>query len=105
MSNRLHLTRHQFVPLRKSKAELYENESPRYAWKLNALRAQIDSSHVNTSNEELVSLEEIMLDKDRIEEDSRLFEAYIMLDGSIEDKEDHESSVTDRTLVVKRANL
>ena len=32
-------------------------------------------------------------------------EAYLLLDGGIEDKEDHDSICDDRTLLVKRANL
>jgi len=32
-------------------------------------------------------------------------EAYIMLDGSIDDKDDHESPYTDQTVIVRRANL
>ena len=34
-----------------------------------------------------------------------LCEAYVMLDGGIDDKEDHESPQADKTLIVKRANL
>jgi len=42
----------------------------------------------------------------RVYEDSAdICEAYIMLDGKIDDKEDHESPFADQTLIVKRANL
>lgn len=36
---------------------------------------------------------------------NNICEAYIMLDGSIDDKEDHESRYSDSTLIVRRASL
>ena len=90
----------------RSKAEIYEEESPQRAWKLNALRARIDSEVVCTSSGELISLQEIMLASNVFDEDSEVaIEAYTMLDSGIDDKEDNDSTFEDRTLIVKRANL
>ena len=53
---------HQFVPLKKSEAELYENEPPAREWYLNALRARIDTvNYLTTNTDDLFSLKQIML--------------------------------------------
>ena len=49
---------HQFVPLKKSEAELYDNEPPAREWYLNALRARIDTVNILATNtDDLFSLE------------------------------------------------
>ena len=95
--DRLSLTR--FVPLKiKSEAELYKQESPEEAWRLNALRARMDNdsetpieTQPGEGDQRLISLKEIMLDTmPRQEEESH--EAYIMLDEEMEIREDHVNS-------------
>ena len=90
----------------KTKAELYEASTVRHENAINALRVQIDQSLINTSLGQLLSLEEIMMSPQNNGNDSDdLCEAYVMLDGVIDDKEDHESPQADKTLIVKRAKL
>ena len=71
----------------KSTAELYENRSPRHDNTLNALRAQMDIN--STISGELLSLQEIMMKPHRVH--GLDCEAYVMLDGESDDKENHES--------------
>ena len=100
------LSRKQFLPLSKSKAELYETMSAKHEFELNALRAQMDHSDINsTESGELLSLQEIMMIPARFQDVHDICEAYVMLDGDSDDKEDHESPCNDKTLIVKRAEL
>ena len=97
---------HKFVPLNATTAEVYETRSPRPNWELDALRVQVDNERLNNSARDLLSLDEIMLQPHVLQPDlTDVCEAYIMLDGSIDDKEDHECPYTDSTLIVRRANL
>ena len=95
----------------KSEAELYRQESPEEAWRLNALRARMDNDSeipIETlpgeGDQRLISLKEIMLDTKLCQEDES-HEAYIMLDEEMETREDHVNSKYDQTLIVKRASL
>ena len=105
LNTRACLSLPQFVPLKKTVAQVYENEANGDHWELDALRVQLDNERVNSSSG-LLSLDDIMQNPDASKLSSNgLCEAYIMLDGNIDDVEDHESRYTDSTLIVRRASL
>ena len=75
-------------------------------WALNAIRAQMEQERLDSSLGELISLDGIMMKLEGVHQSSvDNCEAYVMLDGCIDSKDDHESSFDDKTLIVNRANL
>jgi len=94
------------MPLKKTEGELYEDISQEETWKINALRARMETfrNTVSEQEDELLSLKDI-LKKTQSNEYPLHPEAYVMLDEVIDNKEDHTSAYHDSTLIVKRTNL
>ena len=79
------------------------------AWRLNALRAQIDSEinmdhNLFASSHDLVSLQAIFR-MQKPSNDDRTLESYIMLHEGIEKLKNFSSTNCDQSLIVKRSKL